>query len=120
MKDYIRLINKSEDYIENNLHSKITLDDLSQYLHVSKYHYHRIFTKYSRETLGQFISRIKIERSAVYVRMNKKLSITEIAHMYGYYDASSYCKAFKKYFKVTPTEFRKQQDFTINRTYHLL
>ena len=42
MKDYIRLVNKSEDYIENNLQNKITLDDLSKYMHMSKYHYHRL------------------------------------------------------------------------------
>lgn len=120
MNDYIRLINKSEDFIESNLQNKITLDDVSNYLHISKYHYHRIFTKYSSETFGQFVSRIKLERSAIFLKVNAHITITEIAHTYGYCDASSYCKAFKNHFKMSPNEFRKQQDYTINSTSYKL
>lgn len=115
MNNYIQLINKSEDYIEANLHHKITLEDLANHVHLSKYHYHKLFKKCSEETVQQFISRIKLERSAIFLKVNPTITMTEIAHCYGYCDASAYCKAFKKQFKQTPTEFRKQQDNTINK-----
>lgn len=114
MTEYVRIINKSEDYIENNLCEKITLDNLANYINMSKYHYHKIFKKYSKETINQFVTRVKLERSAIFLKTNLEISITEIAVSYGYCDTSSYCKAFKKFFGMTPTEFRKQQDFTIN------
>lgn len=114
MAGYIQLINKSEDYIEANLYHKITLEDIANHVHISKYHYHKIFKKYAKETAQEFINRIKLERSAIFLKVNPTISMTEIAHRYGYYDASAYCKAFKKRFKQTPTEFRKQQDNTIN------
>ncbi len=114
MENYTRLINKTEDYIEHNLDKKITLKELAENGHLSEYHFHRLFRKFSSETLNQFITRVKMERSGIFLAVNQDITITEIAYRYGYCDASSYCKAFRKHFGVSPTEFRKEQDSTIN------
>lgn len=112
---YTRLINKTEDYIETNLDKRITLSDVANNVHVSEYHFHRLFSTYSKETLKQFISRIKMERSAIYLAINFEISITKIAFMYGYNSSSSYNKAFKKHYGISPTEFRKKQEWKRNR-----
>lgn len=118
MKSYYnRIINKTEDYIEENLDSKIILKDIAENVYLSEYHFHRIFKKYSNETIKQFITRIKIERSAIYLIVNKDITIIEIAYRYGYSETSSYCRAFKKHYNQTPTEFRKEQEKTINIIY---
>lgn len=109
MISYKMLINKTEDYIEDNLTEKITLDMLAKHLNISKYYYHHIFSKNSSETLKEFITRIKMERSAIYLVVNKSVSITDIALKYGYSDSSSYNKAFKKFFGVNPTQYRKSK-----------
>lgn len=109
MDSYIRMINKTEDYIEEHLSEKIGLKELAQNVNYTEYHFHRLFKKYSRETLKQFINRIKMERSGVFLLVNPNVSITEIAQSYGYSDSSSYCKAFKKHFQMTPTEFRNSK-----------
>lgn len=112
---YTRMINKTEDYIEDNLDKKINLKELADNVYLTEYHFHRIFKKYSKENLHEFITRIKMERSAIYLVINKNITITEIAYKYGYADSSSYCRAFKKYYKKTPTEYRKEQEKTINK-----
>lgn len=108
------LINKTEDYIEENLDQQITLADAAKNVNLSEYHFHRLFSKYANETLNQFITRIKMERSAIYLVINSRISITEIAFMYGYNSSSSYNKAFKKHFGMSPTAFRKEQDLKRN------
>ncbi|MEG0283536.1 MAG: AraC family transcriptional regulator [Erysipelotrichales bacterium] len=110
MDVYIRLINKTEDYINNHLDENITLDDLAQNIHLSKYHFHRIYTKYSDETIKQFIIRTKMERSAIFLTTRQDLSISEIAQRYGYSDSSAYNKAFKRYFNLSPIAFRKARN----------
>ena len=110
MIGYEKLINKTEDYIEENLTEKITLDMLAKYLNISKYYYHHIFSKNSNETIKEFITRVKMERSAIYLVFNKSISITDIALKYGYGDSSSYNKAFKKFFGVNPTQYRKARN----------
>lgn len=107
MKNYTRIINEAEDYIERNLNKKILLIDIAKSLCISKYHFHRIFSENSSESLHQFISRIKLERSAILLVINPNLSITEIAYMYGYSESSAYCRSFKKHFQVSPSEYRK-------------
>lgn len=101
------LINKSEDYINNHLGENITLDDLSRHIGISKYHFHRLFRESNDETIKQFILRVKMERSAIYLLIRNDITITEVAQRYGYSDSSSYTKAFKKIHGVSPTTYRK-------------
>ena len=112
-KNYSWLINKAEDYIERHLSEKIRLSDIAYDLGISKYHLHRIYRTNSSETLNQFITRIKMERSAVYLAVNSHIAMTEIALRYGYSESSSYNRAFKKHFGLSPTEFRKEQERSI-------
>lgn len=110
MTNYEKLITKTEDYIEDNLTERITLDMLAKHLNISKYYYHHIFSKNCNETIKEFITRVKMERSAIYLVVNKSISITDIALKYGYNDSSSYNKAFKKFFEVNPTQYRKARN----------
>lgn len=107
--NYTRLINKTEDYIENHLSEKITLFDCANNIGLSAFHFHRIFKANSTETIQQYINRIKLERSAIYLRINKSITITEIAYKYGYGDTSSYIRAFKKHFLTTPKKYRNSK-----------
>jgi AraC family of transcriptional regulator, multidrug resistance transcriptional activator len=102
-----RLINETEDYIEQHLSEKITLEKLACHLNISKYYYHHLFSQNSDETLTKFITRIKMERSAIYMIVCRDMSITQIAYHYGYSDSSSFSKAFKRHYKISPQDFRK-------------
>lgn len=104
--EYNRLICKTEDFVNSHLDKNITLDELAEHVHLSKFHFHRIFSRHSDETIKQFIVRTKMERSAVFLAVRQDVSLTEIAQRYGYSDSSSYSKAFKRYYHVPPSKFR--------------
>ena len=110
MNNYIRLINKTENFINSHLDKQITIDDLSSNIHLSKFHFHRIFSNFSNETLNQFIVRTKMERSAMFLAVRTDISITEIAHRYGYSESSAYSRAFRKHFGITPLEYRRARN----------
>ena len=112
--NYQVLINKAEDYIENNLSKRIKLKDIADAVGLSQYHFHRIFHTQSKETIAQFITRIKMERSGIYLVVNREIGITEIAYRYGYCDASSYNKAFRKHYNCSPSEFRNRKNIQVN------
>ncbi len=107
--NYTKMIHRTEDYIEENLSQKILLADISYNIGMSEFHFHRIFKANSTETIHEFITRIKMERSAMFLLISKSTPITEIAYRYGYDDASSYIRAFKRYFAMTPTQYRKSK-----------
>ncbi|WP_321385493.1 AraC family transcriptional regulator [uncultured Enterococcus sp.] len=109
---YLRLINKTEDYIEQNLKKPVFLSDLAKNAHLSEFHFHRIFKKYSAETVNEFVLRVKLERAAIFLCVNPHISITAIALDYGYSDSSSFSRSFKKHFGISPLRYRKQQELS--------
>ncbi len=104
--DYISRINRVIDYIENNLDSELKLEDLASYCNFSKFHFHRIFSALSDESLSEFIRRIRLEKAAYYLITTPKKSITDIALMCGFASSQSFAKRFKKHFQITATQYR--------------
>ncbi|TXK77091.1 GyrI-like domain-containing protein [Mesonia sp. K4-1] len=105
--NYKTRINRVFEYIDQNLESNLSLQSVSEIAFFSPFHFHRIFKFVTGETLNEYITRKRIEKSASDL-LHKNITATKIAHNYGFSDNSSFSRAFKKYFKVSPTEFKKQ------------
>ncbi len=107
LADYKNRINRVFDFIDKNLESNLSLNTVSEIAFFSPFHFHRVFKFITKETLNEYITRRRIEKSALDL-LHKNISTTEIAHKFGYSDNSSFSRTFKKYFGVNPTEFKKQ------------
>jgi AraC family transcriptional regulator len=105
--DYKNRINRVFEFIDQNLESDLSLNKVSKIAFFSPFHFHRVFKFVTGETLNGYVTRRKIEKSASDL-LHKTITATEIAHQYGFSDNSSYSRAFKKHFGVSPTEFKKQ------------
>ena len=104
--DYNKRINRVFQYIDKNLASDLSLNTVSKIAFFSPFHFHRIFKFIIGETLNEYVSRRRIEKSAADL-LHKNMTVTEIAHKLGFNDNSSFSRAFKKYFDTSPTEFKK-------------
>ncbi len=100
------VINKAITYIFEHLDEDITVDDVAKHCAYSKYYLMRMFKEDTEEALYQFIKRIRLERSALRLKMDKETSITEIGENYGY-SSSNFSTAFKKHLNQSPADFRK-------------
>ena len=105
--DYRNRLNKVFQFIDENLDSKLSLSIISEKAYFSPFHFHRIFKLLTSETLNEFVTRRRIEKSVLDI-LHKELSISEISHTYGFNDNSTFTKAFKKYYGVSPSEFKNQ------------
>lgn len=103
------VINKAINYIFDHLDEDITVDDVADHCAYSKYHLTRIFKEETEETLYQFIKRVRLERSAWRLKVEKEKSITEIGGEYGY-SSSNFATAFKKHLTVSPADYRKSSE----------
>mgnify|MGYP005756075809 CR=1 FL=1 len=92
-------------YIEKNYATQITLDDISQSIHICKSECSRFFKKYMNITLFEFISQYRIEKSINYL-INTNYSIIEIANLVGYNDSNYYAKVFHKIKGCSPKHYR--------------
>lgn len=100
------LVNQSIDYIMQHLDEEITIEDVANYCHFSKYYFSRVFKAETGESIYAFIKRLKMEQSALRLKIEKDKSITNIGFDYGY-SPSNYSSVFKKHHSISPAEFRK-------------
>ena len=100
------VINQAINYIFEHIDEDITVDDVANHCSYSKYHLTRMFKEDTDEALYQFIKRVRLERSAWRLKVEKEKSITEIGGEYGY-SSSNFATAFKKHLAVSPADFRK-------------
>lgn len=105
------LVNQSIDYIMRHLDEEISIEDVADYCHFSKYYFSRVFKAITGESIYAFIKRLKMEQSAVRLKIEKEKSITDIGFDYGY-SSSNYSSAFKKHYNISPAEFRKGMNTT--------
>ena len=95
------------DYIQDNLREELTLENISQTLSMSPYHFAHAF----RQALGlpphRYVISCRIDRAKSLLR-NTDLSVTEIAHQVGYASQSHFSVAFHKVTGQTPRRYRRE------------
>jgi len=104
--DYEQRIQKGLEFIRQNIHRPISLAEVSKAACFSEYHFHRIFKAIMNETLGQYITRKKLESAAVQIAYGNEVKIAELADKYGYATVSSFSKAFASWFGCRPSEVK--------------
>lgn len=105
------LINQSIDYIIQHFDENISIDDVANHFHFSKYYFCRSFKEVTGESVYTLMKRLKMDQSAIDIKLQKSKPITDIGLDYGY-SASNYSSAFRKHHHVSPAEFRKATNVT--------
>jgi transcriptional regulator GlxA family with amidase domain len=85
---------------------KLSLRNLSNELNIHPVHLSRGFPKYFRCTFGEYVRKIRVEKS-LSLLPNKNLSLTEIAFNCGFADQSHFLRCFKQINGITPSDYRK-------------
>lgn len=93
-------------YIENNYEKKITLDNIAQHIHLCKSECCRIFKRYMKVSLFEFILEYRIEKSLDYLS-DPKYSILAIADNVGFNDSNYFSKVFCKVKGCSPSKYRR-------------
>lgn len=108
LKRYRECINRALTYICRNVGQPIRLDELAEDACFSKFHFLRIFKAVVGESVGDFIRRIRIEKSAYYLVYSPALAITTIALENGFSSSQNFAKSFHAYYGMSPRAFRAQ------------
>ncbi len=104
--EYARRLNRVIDYINHNLGEDLSLDHLAEIANFSKFHFHRIFSAETGESLGAYIQRLRLEKSAGLLVALIENPITEIAHICGFSSSAVFSRAFRECFGMTPRDWR--------------
>ncbi len=114
-REYLKRINFILDFIEKNLDTNLSLEQLSQKAYYSPYHFHRVFSTIVGESLNEYINRKRVERIASILLSGLGTPIKELAYTYGFNSESSFSRTFKKFYGMTPTSFKLEGKNTLSK-----
>jgi AraC family transcriptional regulator len=104
--EYAQRIDRVIDYLRGNLHRPVKLAELANVACFSEFHFHRIFTAVSGETLNHFTNRLRLEKAARLLRYSEQ-SLTDIALDCGFSSSATFSRAFRSGYDTSPSQFRK-------------
>lgn len=104
MPDKTIAVQKMQDYIDQHLYEKITLNDLGQVASFSPWYAIRLFRELTGNTPGDYIRRLRLSRSALKLR-DEKVKILDLAYELGYGSVDGYQRAFLREFGCNPKEY---------------
>ena len=107
LQDYQQRVNKVLHYINTHLDEDLDVVKLAKVSNFSPYHFHRIMRAFLNEPLKSYIVRIRLEKAALLIQ-STNLKMADIAFKLGYDVPSSFNKAFKKQFGVSPSDYKEK------------
>ena len=97
-------LNPLVSYIEENYAHSLTLDTLSEYCGLSKYHMCRVFRKYTGFSVGEYISRLRIDQAKKLLE-STSMTAAQVGYCVGIVDENYFYRLFKKQTGVSPKKF---------------
>lgn len=98
------------EYIQAHISEQISIDDISSYVNLSRYHFIRVFKHSIGITPYAYIINCRITL-AKRLLMETSFSVDEIAHECGFLDTANFIAKFKKHTGMSPLKYRNSSLF---------
>lgn len=94
-------------YCSQNFKDPITLDTISQDLHLSKYYISHLINKKIGQNFNEYLNKLRIGEACLLLRETDK-KIADISEDVGFGSLRSFNRAFKHIMGITPIAYREQ------------
>lgn len=84
----------------------IAIDDITENVPLSKYHFIRVFKRIMGTTPYNYLTNCRINNAKIYLRTTN-LTVGEISSLCGFQDASNFIVQFKKHTSQKPLQYRR-------------
>ncbi|WP_040207489.1 response regulator transcription factor [Neobacillus jeddahensis] len=99
------IIHKIKDYVKSHF-KDASLDDAAQIVYMNPHYVSKYFKQKTDQNFSEFVFQIKMEEAANLLK-EMKYKAYEVSEMVGYSNAKNFTRAFRKYFGVSPKEYRQ-------------
>lgn len=107
--EYEKRMHRVLEHIDQHLDRPLDLGTLAEVAHFSPFHFHRLFSAWMGETLGDYLRRRRVEVAAMRLVAQPRVTVLQAALAVGFGSAEAFTRAFKARFGCSPTTWRKQQ-----------
>jgi transcriptional regulator GlxA family with amidase domain len=106
-------IKQAQEYIEDNITEKISVEDLAVRFAIGRRHFERRFKKATKNTPVEYIQRAKMEAAKKQLESSRK-NINEVMYEVGYSDTKAFRTIFKRITGLSPVEYRNKYNNEAN------
>lgn len=99
------IIKEVQNYIEQNFHHKISMEELSSRFSIGRRNFDRRFIKATGNTPIEYLQRVKIESAKKALEISRK-TVSEIMYEVGYSDLKAFREVFRKFTGMSPVEYK--------------
>lgn len=104
-EETVSTIDDAKKYIKENFDKNLTLNEVSEIVHISPYYFSKLFKEKTGRNFIEYLTYVRMEYAKTNLR-ESSLSIKDICLNAGYQDPNYFSRSFKKYAGVTPGEYR--------------
>ena len=104
---YLSRVNDIVSYIRNHYDSALSLQELSEHLHLSMPYLSKFIKDYLGTNFNSYLNDVRLIH-ALEDMLESTNSITTIAYKNGFPNMNAFNKAFRKKYELTPNQYRKE------------
>ena len=105
ISDSTRLIKSSLDYIKLHYNERITVNDISEYCHLSIQHFSRLFKSLTGKTFVEYLTLFRLEQARK-ILIGTDIPIIQIPELVGFCNGNYFSRLYKKYYGSPPSRDR--------------
>lgn len=106
-------VKKAQEYIEQHVDAKISVDQLADMFAIGRRSFERRFKKATANTVGEYLQRVKVEAAKKQLEMARK-NVSEVMYEVGYNDTKAFRDVFRKITGLSPIEYRNKYNRVVS------
>ena len=89
-------------------HQNVNVNDLASSFCMSPKQLNRKISAITGENASRYVLRVRMTKAKTLLDSNRNYTIAEVAQLCGFEENSNFTRAFKSFFEITPSQYRKR------------
>jgi AraC-like DNA-binding protein/ligand-binding sensor protein len=98
-------VSSAKQFVLAHVEEAITLAQVAQHVHVSRFHFCKLFKKATGMTLTEFVARVRVEKAKTLL-VDPSVRISEVVFAAGFGSIPQFNSVFKRCVGMPPTKYR--------------
>ncbi|CAI6045774.1 HTH-type transcriptional activator RhaS [Paenibacillus sp. JJ-100] len=100
------IVRSVKSFVDLHLASDVSLPAIAEHVHLHPVYLSKVYKAETGEALTAYVYRLRMEKAAYYLR-STSAKVFEIAELVGYNNTAYFIRVFKKFYDLTPQEYRE-------------
>lgn len=98
-------VSAAMEYVERHIFERVSVQDAAAAVGITPNYLSSLFKRQLAQNFMDYVNAAKVKRACALLR-DKNSLVYEVSHMLGYDNAYYFTKVFKRYMKMTPSEYQ--------------